>query len=78
MKKVKEKLSDREKQIWVYLLGYFSDNGYSPTRQEIADVLKFSNLPQIHKCLYNMQKKGWIKLSEHKWRNIIDPQKYEK
>jgi len=63
-------LTDREQKIWGYILGYMADNGYSPTRQEIADSLKFNNRQIVQVHLVNMMKKGYVDLKGRGWRNI--------
>ena len=73
MGKVKLPLSKREQKVWHYVLGYFSDYAYSPTRQEIADAVGFSDRREATDCVHNMLKKGWVKLNNEKYRNIIDP-----
>jgi len=78
MIEIKAPLSKREDKVWTYILGYFSDNGYSPTRQEIADGVGFNHRNDATECIENMVKKGWLKLDQEKHRNIIDPAKLQK
>lgn len=67
-------LSKQEQKVWKYILGYFSDNGYSPTRKEIGVELgyKLNGAPIAQTYLKNMAAKGYIKFKpEFKSRNII-------
>ena len=69
-------LSERENKIWEYILRYFEDHTYSPTRKEIADGIGLETPQEVEDCLQNMVKKCWLKLDQRKWRNIIDPKDY--
>lgn len=77
MTKPRLPLSKREDKVWTYILGYFADNEYSPTRQEIADGVGFNHRNEATKCVNNMVKKGWLKTKKNEGRNIIDPKLYE-
>ena len=77
--KITAPLTKREKEIWVYLLGYFADHGYSPTTSEIGDYLKVRQ-ETAWAMVANMTKKGWIAKSPNissLGRTIIDPALYE-
>jgi SOS-response transcriptional repressor LexA len=71
-------LSKREAKVWEYLLKYFADYGYSPTRQEIANGVGFSHRNHATECIVSMIKKGWLKLNERLYRNIVDPAELSK
>lgn len=75
---IKFPLSERGEKVWTYILGYFSDKNYSPTRQEIADAVGFNHRNEATECINNMIKKGWIRVVPGKARNIIDPIDYAK
>lgn len=77
MKIVKKPLSKVEERIWEYILAYFEDYPYAPTRKEITEAMGFRYISQADNAVRNMQRKGWIRLDGHKWRNIIDPKDYE-
>ena len=72
-------LSKREERVRTYILGYFSDHGYAPTHQEVANAMDFqgiNNRRQATDCILNMTRKGWLKIDPNKkHRNIIDPKK---
>jgi len=73
--KRKAPLSKREKKVWYFILGYFADYDYSPTRQEIANAVGFNSRNEATECIENMVKKGWLKINRGQYRNIIDPAK---
>ena len=70
MKKSRLPLSKTEDKIWGYLLGYISDNGYSPTKSEIAVRFKLKSDQAVHYFLKRMETKGYILLVKGEWRNI--------
>jgi len=73
MKNVKAPLSKKEKKVWEFLMSYFADYPYAPTRKEIKEGVGFLHIQQADRCIVNMVNKGWLKLKGRGWRNIIDP-----
>jgi len=75
MNTVRMPYSKTADEVWSFLLGYFEDNGYMPTYQEIAD-----NLMKVRKTYYTkqgvrlillkMEREGRIKLNRYKLRSI--------
>jgi|GEM_PF-3310399 len=67
-------LTKKESDILAYIYGYIDDNGYSPTRQEIADNIskdKIKITPQgISYFINQLVAKKKIKLIKDKRRNI--------
>ena len=78
-KTIKAPLSRLDKKVWTFVLGYFNDHGYSPTRQEIADALGLSHRNNVSWRIQAMVKKGWLQTKPPTvQRNIIDPAKMSK
>lgn len=69
---MEKKLSETESQILEIIKSGIKKNGYSPTRQEIADKLKIKKNGRVYVnvMLLRMKKKGVISLSKNGWRNI--------
>jgi len=68
-------LTNREEDIFAYILGYVVDWGYSPTRQEIATKFEMTP-PGAQKFVQALADKGRIRLrkergKERSNRNII-------
>jgi len=62
-------LTEREQEVFAYILGYIVDNGYSPTRQEIANKFEFT--PQgAQKFVQSLVDKGRIVIIKHGKSNI--------
>lgn len=62
-------LTKREQDIYAFILGYIVDNGWSPTRQEIADNFKFSPTAS-QKFLDALSDKGKIRLLKGEGKRI--------
>lgn len=62
-------LTKTEEKIWSFVLGYISDYGHAPTRQEIANKFGYNNRQSADYFLKNMESKGYFKLGKG-WRNI--------
>jgi SOS-response transcriptional repressor LexA len=62
-------LTEKENEVLAYIYGYISDNGFSPTRQEIAKKIKTSR-PGADYFVTQLVEKGKLKIGQNKWRNI--------
>ena len=55
--------------VWAYILGYYQDNGYMPTLEEIGR--EFDKTKQwADLCLAELEKQGKIKVIPNKHRGI--------
>lgn len=73
MKKIKQlPLTAVEDKIFVYIRNTILATGYSPTRAEIAEAMRFKdNGPgRVESYLQNIGKKGYIYFTRRGWRNI--------
>ncbi len=59
MARINLPLTKREEDVFAYILGYIVDNGYSPTRQEIADKFEITP-PGAQKFIQALEDKGRI------------------
>lgn len=62
MDNVKYNLTDRQKQIFDYMVLYYKANGVTPTQREVAEELDISQA-SIAKHLAAIERRGWIKRS---------------
>lgn len=60
MPKKKLPLTEKEAEVWRYILGYITDNGYAPTRTEIGLHFGYSRQGAEAK-VQNIAHKGYIK-----------------
>lgn len=55
-----------------HIIRFIEDNGFSPTRKELAEILEEKSTNGINQRLVQLQKKGYIKISSpRKKRNIV-------
>lgn len=54
-------LTKRQKQLVDYLDNYISEHGYAPTLSEVGQYFGLSSLATVHKHLYNLEQKGFIR-----------------
>lgn len=62
-------LSSRQRDVYSYVAGYITDNGYAPMRREIAASLGISE-QAVTSHLREIKSKGWIRFTSGGWRNI--------
>lgn len=63
-------LTDKEEQVLAYIYGYIDENGYSPTRKEIADKFEITR-QGAESFISNLELKGKIRIIKANFaRNI--------
>jgi SOS-response transcriptional repressor LexA len=64
-----EKLTEVQQNVYAYIAGYITDEGYSPTYQEIAMKTNLTT-QMVESHVKNIIRKGWIKFNGKKFRKI--------
>ncbi|MEI6511229.1 MAG: transcriptional repressor LexA [Candidatus Uhrbacteria bacterium] len=67
-------LTKRQKQIFDFTKTYISENGISPTIEEIRKKLKLKAISTIHEHLEALKEKGYLSKTDNSARSIL-PQK---
>ena len=69
-------LTRKQKQILDYLQAYASENGYSPSYEEIAQNFGYGSLATVHEHIENLRRKGYIRKGHNESRSveIVPPQ----
>lgn len=62
-------LTQKEQEVYSYILGYISDNGYSPTREEIGAKFGISS-PGANNFVKNLVRKEKLELVKAKGQRI--------
>ena len=65
-----DRLTDRQREIYLYMRGYTETYGYSPSIDEIRKHFGLASLATVHKHLGFMEKKGAIRRRPHHARAI--------
>jgi repressor LexA len=63
-------LTRRQKEILEYITSFIEAKGYSPSLEEIAENFGLSSLATVHKHIWNLVEKGYIRRDEHRSRSI--------
>ncbi len=63
-------ITRRQKEVLDFLSGFTSQNGYSPSYEEIASGLGLNSLATVHKHVTNLQSKGLLQRSHNRSRSI--------
>ena len=63
-------LTDKQIEIYKFIVAWQTDNGYPPTQAEIRDHFQFGSLNSVKSHLLLIEKKGYIHLNCGKARGI--------
>src|SRR6266542_1076170 len=63
-------LTDRQQQIWNYLVEYVDRHGYPPTVREIGQQVGLASPSTVHAHLANLERAGLIKRDPTKPRAL--------
>lgn len=64
------KLTKKQKQVFDFIKTYISENGISPTIEEIRKKLKLKAVSTIHEHINSLEGKGYISKSENSARSL--------
>lgn len=64
------KLTKKQKQVFDFIKTYISENGISPTIEEIRKELKLKAVSTIHEHINSLEAKGYISKSENSARSL--------
>lgn len=65
----KAPITKKEQDVYSYILGYISDNGYSPTREEIGAKFGISP-PGANRFVKSLVDKGKLELIQQEGKRI--------
>lgn len=63
-------LTEREKDILIYILNFRNDYGYSPSFREIGQGVYLNSLNGIKEYIDRLEQKGYLKYKRHTPRSI--------
>ncbi len=65
-----EKMSDKQKNIYKFIVNYIDENNYPPSVREIGEAAGLSSTSTVHGYLQRLEKRGLIHRDESKSRAI--------
>lgn len=63
-------LTKRQREIYEYVRGFLSENGYAPSLEEIAEHFGLSSVATVHEHLGNLQAKGLLRRDPNRSRAV--------
>lgn len=63
-------LTQKQKRVLDFLVGFINRRRYSPSFEEIADGLRLNSVATVHKHLQTLEKKGFIRRGYNQSRSI--------
>ena len=63
-------LTDRQREIYRWIVQYIANHGYSPTVRELCLAFRFGSVNGAMCHLHPLRKKGWIAWNERQSRTI--------
>lgn len=70
MKDQEKRLTEKQKDVYRYLVSFINKKGYSPTVRELCKIARYNSPATIHDYLKQLKKKGYITYEETKSRTI--------
>ena len=63
-------ITKKQKQVFDFINGYISENGISPTIEEIRRELKLKAVSTIHEHINTLKEKGYLSKTDNSARSI--------
>ena len=63
-------ITRRQHQVYDFISRFMTEQGYSPSYEEIASGLKLHSLATVHKHVSNLEKKGLLTRDYNRSRSI--------
>jgi len=54
-----------------FLADFIDQNGYTPSYEEMKQVLNYKSKSRIHSLIYALKKRGYVRLLPYSWRSIM-------
>ncbi|MEO0557292.1 MAG: S24 family peptidase [Bacteroidota bacterium] len=67
---MRDRLTERQNQVYEFLRSYIRTNGKPPTIKEIGAQLGIKSTNGVHKMIVALEKKGYIRRARHEARGI--------
>ena len=66
-----QSITKKQKQVFDFINTYISENGISPTIEEIRKKLKLKAVSTIHEHINSLKEKGYLSKSENSARSLV-------
>lgn len=68
---IDREITEREKELYNYILNFTKVNGFPPTIREMAEGINTKSLAHIYTMLDHLEFGGFITIRGHKTRTIV-------
>lgn len=63
-------MTEKQKQVLLFISEYIRNNGFTPSYQEMCDELGIKSKSHIHNIVKNLEQQGYIQSTKGKKRSI--------
>lgn len=67
----KYNITDRQREVYDFVVAYIEENDQAPTFREIAEGLDHKTLSNVHRMLHALRDRNWIDFLDNRARSII-------
>jgi len=64
-------LTPKQAKFLKFLANFMDQNGYSPSYEEMKQVLNYKSKSRIHAFVHSLRKRGYVRLIPYMKRSII-------
>ena len=64
-------LTPKQAKFLKFLANFMDQNGYSPSYEEMKQVLNYKSKSRIHAFVHSLKKRGYVRLLPYSWRSIM-------
>jgi SOS-response transcriptional repressor LexA len=64
-------LTKKQKEVFDFINAYISENGISPTIEEVRKQLKLKAVSTVHEHINSLREKGYLSKAENSARSIV-------
>ena len=64
-------LTPKQAKFLKFLANFIDQNGYSPSYEEMKQVLNYNSKSRIHSFVHSLRKRGYVRLIPYMKRSII-------
>ena len=66
----RDRLTPRQRQMYDIIKSYIKSNSYSPSYEELKQLIGSNSKSHVHGLVHQLSKRGWIKFANGRNRSI--------
>ena len=64
-------LTPTQKKVYDLIVNFINSNGYSPSYEEIKQLISSNSKSHVHALIHQLKKRGWIDFGKGRNRSIF-------